>query len=769
MASSPNRRILVVDDVPAIREDFRKLLSLGPAGCGRTADLDAMEATLFGVTATVKAEEFELDFASQGQEALSKVEAALAAGRPYATAFVDMRMPPGWDGVETIERVWQVDPRVQMVICTAYSDHSWAQILQRLDVGDRLLILKKPFDPIEVCQLAATLTAKWQATILADTKMRQLTQVVEDRTAQLRAANQALLEDLAERKRAAAELALGASVFRHALDGIVITGPLGRVMSVNPAFTAITGYQPEEVLGWPVTRLWRRSGTSGSYDIMRNSLARDGRWEGEIRSRKGNGEPLFVRLSVARVREDEVPNARYVCIFNDVTDMRRKDEYIRHLAFHDHLTGLPNQALLFDRINEGITHASGDRAPLGIMYIDLDRFKAVNDSFGHDVGNSLLQEVAARLRGCLRRSDTVARIGGDEFVVLLRRIVDPSGYAALAQKVIAQLSTPVHVAGRDMQVGASIGIACYPDDGSDSIELMKNADAAMYAAKSGGRGAYRFFKAAMTARAEERLQLEMELRAAVRDGDLEMYYQPKVMLPTGAMCGVEALVRWRHRGRGLLSPNAFIALAEETGIIRDLGDWVLAEVFRQSRAWRRSGVGGFRIAVNISAEQLRRDDLVEKIITLASRYSVAPSDIEIELTESGVMADPEAVSEVLGRLRLLGIPIAIDDFGTGYSSLAYLRRLPIDILKIDRSFVANADQGRSDAEIVKTVVALGQALGLTVVAEGVETESQADYLRSCGCPAAQGYLFAEPLPADQMELWLRRASEEQRVRVPGRG
>lgn len=755
LSSPPNRRILLVDDTPAIHQDFRKLL-LHDAGAGNTAaaELDDLEAALFGTTIATPDGGFELDSAYQGQEALAMVRESLAATHPYAMSFVDMRMPPGWDGAETIERMWQVDPRLQMVICTAYSDHSWDRVLARLDARDRLLILKKPFDSIEVCQLATTLTAKWNTARQAEVKLHGLERMVSERTAELRQANEALCRELAERKRTQAELTVAASVFHHALDGIMITDHVGRIISVNPAFTAVTGYQPHDVIGQLPSQIWGDTWNDETLNGELAQLAATCRWEGEVWVRRRSGERLLLRASISRVKEDEPSAERHVCLFHDITDLRRKDERIRHLAFHDHLTGLPNQALLIDRLNESIERARCDQRSLGVLFIDLDRFKSINDSYGHDVGNLLLREIATRLRGCLRRSDTVARIGGDEFVVLLGQTTQPEGHSGIAKKIIHRLSQPARIADRDVQVGVSIGIAHFPADGSTAIELMKHADAAMYAAKSAGRGTFRLFQSSMSERIEQRLRLEMELRTAIRDNALELRYQPKVSLATGDLIGLEALIRWRHHHHGLLNPIEFLPMAEEAGLAGDLENWVFEEVFRQSQIWRTRGLAGVRIAVNISADQVQRTDLIDTITNLSERYEFPLGDLEIELTEDGVMADPEAVSATLGRLRKLGSSIAIDDFGTGYSSLAYLHRLPIDVLKIDKSFVMNADSAPSDAEIVRTIIGLGRALNLTVVAEGVETSQQAEFLRSCGCTAAQGYLFARPLTAHDVEAWL---------------
>jgi len=763
-----NRRILVIDDTPAIHEDFRKVLTTTVMA----SDLGELEAALFGTEVQTAAIGFELDSAYQGQEGLAKVRQSLDAGLPYAMAFVDMRMPPGWDGVETIERLWQADPELQIVICTAYSDYAWDEVLARLDVGDRLLILKKPFDAIEVSQLASALTAKRQMTRQAALKMADLDAAIELRTEALRQANEALKAEIVEHAKAEAALKLAASVFDNTMDGVMITDTAGSILSVNPAFTAITGYSAAEAIGRQPSLLRSDHHGPDFYRELWTVLQREGRWEGEIWNRRKNGEAYLEWLSIGMVAGDDGQPLRYVGVFNDITELRKKDEHIRHLAFHDPLTGLPNRALLLDRIEHGLAFAERAAERLGVMFLDLDRFKHVNDSLGHNVGDALLQEVARRLGQSLRQSDTVARTGGDEFVILLEHIDEPEACASLAKKIIASLCAPMVLGGHTLQVGASIGIACFPDDGADIVTLMKHADAAMYAAKSAGRGTYRFFQATMTEKAAQRLQLEMQLRGAVANGELEVFYQPSVSLATGVPCGVEALVRWRHPQRGLVPPDDFIPLAEETGIIHELGNWVLEEACRQSRAWQEQGLGRVRIAVNISAKQLQEGDLAERIASLTRKYAIAPADLQVELTESVIMANPEEISGVFARLRRIGVTVAIDDFGTGYSSLAYLRRLPIDVLKIDRSFVRNADRDEADAQIVRIIVALAQALKLDVVAEGVETRSQAEFLTACGCSTAQGFLFAPPQPATATAAWWKErdgiAAPADRRRPAGR-
>jgi diguanylate cyclase (GGDEF)-like protein/PAS domain S-box-containing protein len=757
MKTPPNSRILLVDDLPAIHEDFRKILaSQALAG----ASPDAAEAALFGDEPGNAAANFELDSAYQGQDAVAKVQESLDAARPYAVAFVGMCMQPGWEGVATVKRLRQADASLQIVICSAVSDYSWGGVLALLDMRDRLLFLKKPFDAVEISQLAVALAAKWQMAQVAARKMVGLEDAVRNRTSELSAARESLRQNIFRCTRTEVERKVAASVFHNTMDGVIIIDRTRHVVSVNPAFVRITGYSADQAPGQPTS--WLRSERQGAefYRDMWAAVERDGHWQGELWCRRSDRESFLSILNIVTVTGDDGRPERYVGLFHDITEVRRKEEHIRHLAFHDALTGLPNRQLLHDRLAHAIAMARRDGEPLGMMFIDLDRFKAINDLFGRDAGDGLLKESAVRLSECLRKSDTVACLGGDEFVALLRRVDIPPNYGLVAQKIIASLSLPVTVGGHAMQVGASIGIACYPDDGLDAVELMKHAEAAMSAAKAGGRGSYRFFRPSMTDKAVQWLELEMQLRNAVPNGELELFYQPKVSIATGVACGVEALVRWRHPVLGLLPPGEFVPMAETTGIIDALGDWVMEEACRQSRAWLLGGLGRVKIAVNVSTRQLQQHDLVERITGLARQYQISPSDLEIELTESVLMANPQEISGVLARLRDVGVLVAIDDFGTGYSSLAYLRSLPIDILKIDRSFVMNADRDEGDAQVVRLIVAFGLALNLAIVAEGVETERQAEVLLSCGCKIAQGYLYSRPQPAAEIEAWLREHGAE---------
>jgi diguanylate cyclase len=638
MASSTslaNRRILIIDDNAAIHLDFRKVLG-AQAEHSAQAALDVLEANLFGDTVAAAARpNFDIDSAHQGQEGVAMVQQARAEGRPYAMAFVDMRMPPGWDGLKTIEHLWATDPDVQVVICSAHTDYDWTEVVQRLGHSDKLLVLRKPAEPIEVLQCATALSRKWENDRLVRDQMLRLEEVITTRTRGLEAANQQL----------------------------------------------------------------------------------------------------------------------------------------RHLATHDALTGLPNRALLDDRLQQAIAHADRDMRSFALLVCDLDRFKLINDSLGHRAGDELLQEVASRLNAVVRTADTVARIGGDEFVLIGTSIADAEDAAGLATRVIDVLQAPVRIAAIDIHTSPSIGIAMYPDDGTTIQALLAHADAAMYSAKQHGRGNFRRYEPGMHAGTEDRVQLESDLHNAVTLKQFELYYQPKVDTRTGAVRSAEALIRWAHPTRGIVSPADFIPLAEECGLIGPIGAWVIREACRQARAWQDDGVPPLRVSVNLSASQFRDSGLVDSIRRALDDARLQPRYLEVELTESAVMSDPEQSIAILEHLSAMGVLVSVDDFGTGYSSMSYLRRFPIDKLKIDRVFIDEIVSRPEDASIVRAIVSLAHSLRLKVVAEGVETPAQLEFLKTAGCDEYQGYHFSRPLPAAEFERLIRESrsddvlSEEDAVRT----
>jgi diguanylate cyclase (GGDEF)-like protein len=471
-------------------------------------------------------------------------------------------------------------------------------------------------------------------------------------------------------------------------------------------------------------------------------------------NKKKDGTLYWEAVTISPVKNEDDVITSYLAVKENVTLKKDYETKLVHQATHDALTGLPNRLLLQDRLGHAIEVARREQSKVAVMFIDLDRFKVVNDSLGHEAGDRLLVIVAERLRLCLRRSDTIARLGGDEFVVVLTSFQGTGEIVEVAEKIITRIDETMTLDAYSVHVGASIGIAFFPDDGQDVTTLMRDADSAMYRAKSAGRNTFRFFDTAMNGEAIERLNLEGSLCRALEADEFELYYQPKLSLETREVLGVEALIRWNSPERGLVSPVVFIPLAEETGLITQIGDWVLNEACRQLAQWRDDGNELLSVAVNISARQFLDPNLAEKISRLLERYDLPPVLLEVELTESTVMADPEVAVRQLVRLREIGIQVSVDDFGTGYSSLSYLKRLPLSTIKVDRSFVHCVDLQADNAAIVAAILGLGDALGMSIVAEGVETDGEERHLQTAGCATVQGFKYSEPLPAAEFVQWM---------------
>lgn len=542
-------------------------------------------------------------------------------------------------------------------------------------------------------------------------------------------------------------------LLHHATEGVLITDQRGTILRVNPAFTEITGYSREEAIGRKPNLLRSRRQPPAFYRQMWEALNTRGFWQGEIWNRRRNGQAYLQWLTINRIDDAFGHPSVYVGLFQDLTELRSRDEHIRRLAFHDALTGLPNRQLLLERLSLALERARRDNQMLAVIFVDLDRFKGINEALGHEVGDRLLCRTGQRLRDHLRSSDTLSRVGGDEFLILMENLGSPQHCASRTQQLLQKIALPIRLSGYELGITASMGMAFFPEDGDSPSELMKRAEMAMYAAKGSGGNGYRFFREEMLERTANRLKMEIELRQAISKGELELHYQPKVDLGNGRLTGVEALVRWQRPDGELCSPAEFIPLAEESRLICDIGDWVLCAACQQAALWYAQGES-IRVSVNISARQLEDAGLLDQVRNLLRQFELPPHLLELELTESLVMADPQSVSGLLQALRALGVGVAVDDFGTGYSSLAYLRRLPLDTLKIDRSFVQDALNNEEDAQIIKTILALGLSLKMEVIAEGVENEDQARLLHQLGCTQAQGYLYGRPMTAEQFNHWL---------------
>ncbi len=552
-------------------------------------------------------------------------------------------------------------------------------------------------------------------------------------------------------RRLGCRLDLQSRLLEVATEAMLLTDADQRILAVNPAFERITGYSADEVLGLtPETLLSGRHGAAFYRDLGREVESRR-QWSGEVWSRNKRGEIYLQQLSIRAVPEVG-PTRNYVAVFSDISLQKAQEARIEYLAHHDPLTGLPNRAALGMYLEQALSRARMQAAKLAVMVIDLDNFKTINDSLGHRAGDQLLCEIARRLARQASESDHVIRLGGDEFVLLLENVEDAATVERKAELLMQLIGDTCELDGHELHATPSIGISLFPRDGESSETLMRNADTAMYEAKASGRNHFRFFTAAMNAAVNRRLVLESELWQALSHNQLVLHYQPQVDLMNGGIVGVEALVRWSHPQRGMVPPAEFIPVAEETGLILTLGHWVLLTACRQARAWLDAGLEMGEMAVNISAHQFRQPDFVQSVRAVLAETGLPAGRLELEITETAVMHSADTSVATLAELKAMGVRLAIDDFGTGYSSLAYLRRFPIDRLKIDRAFVADLESDPEAASLVASIIALGRSLGLRLVAEGVENSAQADFLRGMACERVQGFHFYRPGSAEQVLL-----------------
>jgi diguanylate cyclase (GGDEF)-like protein len=614
-------RILVIDDNPSIHSDFQKILRIEQS----TQTIDRLNSLVFGdkLPETLNSNQlpnFQIDCVSQGEEGIEHFRQAMNQGMPYALAFVDIRMPPGMDGIETIKQIWSLDQEAQIVICTAYSDYSWEETVQELGLRDNLLILKKPFDSLAVRQLACSLTKKWR--LMQESKDREkiLENTVQERTSSLQ-----------------------------------------------------------------------------------QSLS-----------------------------------------------------LLEHQATHDNLTNLPNRTLLIDRIKQEIARSKRNKSMFAVIFIDLDRFKLVNDSLNHEAGDSLLKTISERLTKVTRAEDTIARLSGDEFIFIasLPGLNKVESTIFIANKILETINQTLRIAQRDIVISASLGISLYPQDGTAVEELLRNADLAMYRAKSLGGNQFRLYTPEIQEKCIIRLEKESDLHRALIQNEFFLEYQPQYDSQNHKLIGIEALMRWRHPKYGVLLPLDFIPLAEETGLIVSIGEWALHTACQQNKAWQEMGMDPISVAVNISTKQFMQPNFIPMIKNVLKTSKLEPKYLEVEVTEN-LIINVVNVLDSIKELKQLGVSIVLDDFGTGNSGFNYLHKLPIDQLKIDKSFIQNINTNRSDEVIIQAIIDMANSLNLEVVAEGIETRSQLKFLESHDCHKFQGFYFSKPMSAENIEKLMR--------------
>lgn len=559
-----------------------------------------------------------------------------------------------------------------------------------------------------------------------------------------------LRERTADRER----LRQAAAVFDCTREGVLVTNSKGLIIHVNRAFMEITGYQREEVLGQRPNMFKSGHHPPGFYQAMFAALDCLGEWSGEIWNRRKSGEIYPQWQTIRLIRDDQGQLSQYVAVFSDISAIKNSEHELTHLAHHDPLTDLPNRLLLTDRVGQAVASAQVHKRGCALLMIDLDHFKLINDSLGHSVGDQLLKAVAERLSALFGSGITLARLSGDEFAVLAENCPQPGHAAALAQRISDGLKESFQIDGHRLFINASIGISLFPSDALSAEQLLRNADSALFKAKSAGRDGYALYTEELTAHAQQRVEIAFQLRRALEQQELRVYYQPVHDLKTSRLIGVEALVRWEHPQRGLVSPAEFIPIAERTGLIAEIDAWVMRQACQQMCQWQAAGVVLSFVAVNVSSRLFARRELYQQVAQVLHDTGLNPAYLELEVTESAVMEDPEMALEQMHRLRELGVRLAIDDFGTGYSSLLRLKRLPVQKLKIDQGFVAGLPGDEDDAAIARVIIALAQSMGMQVHAEGIEQVEQAAFLLEHDCDLGQGYWFGRPVPAASLD-WAR--------------
>lgn len=727
------KRILLVDDNKAIHDDFYKVLKSEK----EDEALHAAEVALYGdkneEQRTDTFNDYIIDSAYQGEEALELVQLAVANQHNYALAFVDVRMPPGWDGIETVKRIWEVDSNIQIVFCTAYSDYSWKTITKKLNSSDNFLILKKPFDVIEIRQLAAALTRKWELNQQVQHQIQHLQEIVKERTIELETT-----------------LSLIKAAMEATPEGTLAIGKNNTILTYNRMFLKLWSISKVNLENEKIENLFEYLSLQVNESQQIVKILKQAHEKPNTVTNKEwklkSGKILEFHVQ-PQYLNDEIVGC--VFSFRDITERKRLEEQLLYQATHDNLTGLPNRIILHDRLDQAIIHAKQAHHCIGVLAFDLDNFKEINDSLGHNIGDLLLKFTATRLLDSISEIDTVIRMGGDEFIILLPQLENEESIIAKAQDLIDLFLTPCKFEGYSLTVTSSLGISIYPRDGTDAMTLLKNADTALYRAKEVGKNCYQVYFPELNEHMLERVELITLLRDAVEKNELTLYYQPLVRTDTGRIIGMEALIRWNHPKLGLLYPQAFISLAEETGLIVPIGEWVLREACTQTKKWQDMFSMELNIAVNVSGYQFRQRNFINTIKNILKVTGLDPRYLELEMTESLIFKNIPETSEKMNELKRMGIHLSIDDFGTGYASFSYLKDFPFDKVKIDKSFIEGIHLNSHDNAIVEAIISMTTKMGIEVLAEGVEKKEQVDFLRTHHGDQVQGFYYSKPLDVEK--------------------
>ena len=676
-----------------------------------------------------------------------------AQSRPPELILLDVRMP-GIDGFEVCRRL-KASPELNHVpVIFLSAQHDTDDKVRGFALGG-VDFIAKPFQAEEILARTDAHVRLGRAQKALAEERAHLEQRVSERTAELAQLAESLEKEVEQRRANEEFLRLASRVFEATLDAVVVTDRAGDIVASNPAFSKISGYAAEEVVGRSVALLHAGEQDAAAFQLMTQSLEHTGHWSGEILARRKNGDTYPGLLSVSVVRDSASQVQNFVVVFMDITERKAEQHLIDFLSYHDALTGLPNRLLARQRFEQMYAAAKREGKCVAVMCLDLDRFKSINDSYGPQVGDKVLQVVARFLTETVREGDTVTRQGGDEFQIILQDDHQFDDTLALAQKILAGLRKELVIDGQQISLTSSIGIAVSPTDGASLDELVRNADTALFRAKEIGRDNYAFFTERMDAEIRDKLAIQGQLRGAIVRGEFEVHYQPQMCLHTGVMLGAEALLRWDNPVLGKVPPNRFIPLAEEYGLVNAIGEWVLESVCAQIKVWHDQGLGDIKVSVNLSAGQFANDRTVPYVECTLRKYGIAPEYLGLEITEGTVMGDPNKAVAALRRLKDIGVHISLDDFGTGYSSLSYLKRFPIDVLKIDKSFVDDVTTNANDAAIALSVISLAHNLNMRVIAEGVETREQVEFLTARGCDEMQGYYFSRPIGAEAFTALLR--------------